>query len=41
VCTAAAAGPDSSIGIEAAELIAAVPTAATAPIADIPTNEPA
>ncbi|MFE1884547.1 aminoacyl-tRNA deacylase [Streptomyces diastatochromogenes] len=30
--------PDSSIEIDAAELIAAVPTAATAPIADIPTT---
>ena len=33
--------PDSSIEIEVAELIAAVPTAATAPIADLPADEPA
>ncbi|RKN43120.1 aminoacyl-tRNA deacylase [Streptomyces hoynatensis] len=33
--------PDSSIEIEAAELLAAVPAAATAPIADLPATAPA
>ncbi|MFJ9867529.1 aminoacyl-tRNA deacylase [Streptomyces sp. NPDC101165] len=33
--------PDSSIEIEAAELLAAVPAARTAPIADLPAIEPA
>ncbi|NUP41568.1 MAG: YbaK/EbsC family protein, partial [Streptomyces sp.] len=33
--------PDSSIEIDTADLMAAVPTAVSAPIADLPTNQPA